>query len=151
MGLLPTSRPSCSKALPCPWKRSCPIPSLMGLVGVHSSPNPRLNLVTQPLTKPHTTFSWPSWLVSGKGNAPSQATRGKQSSVLRVLIILLRRLFFSLSLWKRKKMKEIQSPELLKPCCDKEGDRGGGGGDTRLKNGWHWLPVLFLQLCNEPC
>lgn len=24
-------------------------------------------------------------------------------------------------------MKEIQSPELLKPRCDKEGDRGGGG------------------------
>lgn len=44
-------------------------------------------------------------------------------------------------------MKEIQSPELLKPCCDKKGD----GGDTRLKDGWHCLPVLLLQLYKEPC
>lgn len=63
--------------------------------------------------------------------------------------IIREAVFFSFSLEKKKKMKEIQSPELLKPCCDKEGD--GGGGDTRLKNGWHWLPVLLLQLCNEPC
>lgn len=35
-------------------------------------------------------------------------------------------------------MKEIQSPELLKPCCDK-----GDGGDTRQKDGWHCLPVLL--------
>lgn len=48
-------------------------------------------------------------------------------------------------------MKEIQSPELLKPCCDKEGDRDWRGGHTRLRSGWHWLPVLLFQLCNEPC
>lgn len=60
---------------------------------------------------------------------------------------IIREADFSLSLWKRKKMKEIQSPELLKPCCDKEGDRG----DPRAKDGWHCLPVLLLHLYNEPC
>lgn len=45
-------------------------------------------------------------------------------------------------------MKEIQSPELLKPCCDK-----GDGGDTRQKDGWHCLPVLLqgAQLYKDPC
>lgn len=64
--------------------------------------------------------------------------------------IIREAVFFSFSLEKKKKMKEIQSPELLKPRCDKEGDRGWGG-HTRLRSGWHWLPVLLLQLCNEPC
>lgn len=60
-------------------------------------PSLGLNPITQPLTKPLLTFTWPLWLVSGKGNGPPSGLIHLNSGTL---VCDIREEDFLFLLWK---------------------------------------------------